>query len=207
MQEYITVGAAGRGEYIEKRSKFISCALHCTCESQAAELLSKIRSDNYGANHNVYAYVLRDGTARFSDDGEPHGTGGRPILDEIYGSAAVDVLVVVTRYFGGVLLGTGGLSRAYSSAARSALDDAQKVKMCDCDIFSVLCDYSDHARLVSLIKDRGGIIQNTEFSDKVKLCFAVKSDCSKSFTSDLREAFAARIEAKHEKVCCLPFKI
>ena len=122
MQEYTTIQGDFTAEYTEKHSRFIAVAFHCETEQQASEIIAAQKSKYWDARHNVYAYLLKDGTARFSDDGEPHGTAGMPMLEVIKGSGITNVLVVVTRYFGGILLGTGGLVRAYSTSTRDALD-------------------------------------------------------------------------------------
>lgn len=130
MESYITVSGESVGEYSEKRSRFIATLRHTETEEQAAAFLAEMRSKYWDARHNCYAYSMSGGTLkRFSDDGEPHGTAGKPILDIIDGSGLTDIMIVVTRYFGGVLLGTGGLVRAYSAAAREAVANANRVKM------------------------------------------------------------------------------
>lgn len=207
MREYLTVISSAKGEYTEKRSKFISGIYPCKSEEEAAEILSAVRTENFGANHNVYAYVLNNGTVRFSDDSEPHGTAGKPVLEVIEGSELKDVIIIVTRYFGGVLLGTGGLVRAYTSAAKDALSNATVVKMCECAVYSVICEYSDHARLSSLIGNDKGQINNTEFTDKVKIDFTFLKKDAEKFENDLRESFSSRISANLEKICVFPVEI
>ena len=205
--EYITVEGVSTAEYTEKHSRFIANAYFCDTAEKAVEIISQQRQKYWDARHNVYAYVLSDGTARFSDDGEPHGTAGKPILDVILGSGVVNVLVVVTRYFGGILLGTGGLVRAYSTSAKQSLEEAVRVQMTPCTEFTVSCDYSVHARLVRLIEDCGGMIQNTEFTDKIDITFLFRdTDCA-VFTDKLCEVFASKIEAKAQKSSLFPFKI
>lgn len=207
MKEYITIKGENTAHYEEKHSRFIAAAYHCESEKQAAEIIANVKSKYWDARHNVYAFVLSDGTARFSDDGEPHGTAGKPILDVIKGSEIVDVLVVVTRYFGGILLGTGGLVRAYSSSAKDALETARRVQMCQCSEYSIVCDYSAHARLVSLIEDCGGNIENTEFTDSVKINFVLKTDAADNFENKLREIFSSKITADLQKNSLFPFNI
>ncbi len=207
MQEYTTIEGVSTAEYTEKHSRFIATAFFCDSEEKAAEIIAAQKSKYWDAKHNVYAYVLQNGNMKFSDDGEPHGTAGMPMLDVIKGSGITNVLVVVTRYFGGVLLGTGGLVRAYSTSTRDALESAQKVLMCACTEFSITCDYTNHSRLLRLLEDEGGMLIDTVFTDKVELVFRFKDDCCDSFLSKLNEAFAAKIQAKVQEKCFFPFKI
>ena len=128
MEEYRTIRGTASGEYEEKKSRFIASAAHVESEEEAVAFLEQIRAANRTARHNVYAYKLRAGNReRYSDDGEPAKTAGTPVLEVIGHSGLTDLIVVVTRYFGGILLGTGGLVRAYTSAASSALEAAEKV--------------------------------------------------------------------------------
>lgn len=207
MQEYTTISGNATAEYTEKHSRFIAVCFHCESEERASEIISAQKSKYWDARHNVYAYVLQNGTARFSDDGEPHGTAGMPILEVIKGSGIVDVLIVVTRYFGGILLGTGGLVRAYSTSARDALQNTQKVLMCVCREFTIDCDYGSYDRLVRLVTDHSGMIQSTDFTDKVALSVVFKSTDCDAFLSKLCEAFASKITAKLQNELFFPFNL
>lgn len=198
MQSYITVNTENTAELVEKKSRFIATLFHIESEEQAAEILSATRTKYWDARHNVYAYILKDGTARFSDDGEPHGTAGKPVLDVLQGSGITDALVVVTRYFGGILLGTGGLCRAYSGAARLVIESAQRVLMCPSVVCEIICPYPDHQKLTALIKDCGGSISGEEFTDSVKLVFSFKSEDIDGFEAALTETFSARIVNKRQ---------
>lgn len=207
MQEYITIDGNSQAEYVEKHSRFIAVCFRCENEAQAGEIIAAQKSKFWDARHNVYAYVLQDGTARFSDDGEPHGTAGMPVLEVIKGSGITNVLIVVTRYFGGILLGTGGLVRAYSTSARDALNAAQKVLMCACTEYDVVCGYGSHSRLVRLVEDCNGAVLDTVFTDKVRLKFMLKDvDCD-AFLNKLSETFAAKLQANIQKNCFFPFKL
>lgn len=197
MESYITVSGESTGEYSEKRSRFIATLRHTETEEQAAAFLAEMRSKYWDARHNCYAYSISHGTLkRFSDDGEPHGTAGKPILDIIDGSGLTDVTVVVTRYFGGVLLGTGGLVRAYSAAAREALAAAGRVKMTPCTVYKARCGYSELERLTKLIADCGGRVENTVYAENVELEFYLEYSACGGFLLKLREMFAARISAE-----------
>ena len=207
MQEYITINGESTAEYCEKHSRFIAVCFHCETESQASEFIAAQKSKYWDARHNVYAYVLQDGTARFSDDGEPHGTAGMPILEVIKGSGITNVLIVVTRYFGGILLGTGGLVRAYSTSARDSLQSAQKVLMCQCCEYAIDCDYSNFDRLTRLISDCGGMVQNTDFTDKVTVNVMFKEIDCQGFLDKLCETFASKITAKLQNEIFFPFNL
>lgn len=207
MQEYKTVNGSYTAEYIEKRSRFIAVCFHCESENQANQIIAEQKSIYWDARHNVYAYLLKDGTARFSDDGEPHGTAGMPVLEVIKGSGLTDILVVVTRYFGGTLLGTGGLVRAYSTSTRDAIDGSAKVLMCTCSCFEACCPYSDFDRLTRLIDDCGGIVKNTEFTDKVTVEFYFKNTDRDDFLNKLCETFASKISAELKEELFFPFNL
>lgn len=207
MQEYTTVCDSFTAEYSEKHSRFIAVCFYCESEAQAAEIIAAQKSKYWDARHNVYAYVLQNGTARFSDDGEPHGTAGMPILEVIKGSGITNVLIVVTRYFGGILLGTGGLVRAYSTSARDALSGAQKVLMCGCSEYEIECDYSSYDRLSRLIDDCSGMVQDTEFTDKIKITAVFKEIDTNKFLDTLCETFASKLTAKLQKNIFFPFKL
>lgn len=197
MKSYITVSGESVGEYSEKRSRFIATLRHTETEEQAAAFLAEMRSTYWDARHNCYAYSISRGTLkRFSDDGEPHGTAGKPILDIIEGSGLTDITVVVTRYFGGVLLGTGGLVRAYSSAAREAVANAERVRMTPCTVYKARCGYSELERLTKLITDCGGRVENTVYTENAELEFHLENSACEDFLLKLRETFAARITAE-----------
>ncbi len=198
MNSYITIKTLEIAELTEKKSRFIATLAPCTTEEEATAVLAEIKSKYWDARHNVYAYILRNGTIRFSDDGEPHGTAGKPVLDVLSGSVLTDVIVVVTRYFGGILLGTGGLVRAYSGAAKLAVDNAQRLEMCPCVWCRIVCDYQNHQRLITLINDNGGTVTNEEFTDNVTVSFSFKEQDIDAFEADLCEVFSARL--KNERV-------
>ena len=166
MHSYKTVEREAKDEFIEQRSRFIGYVKPVTTEEEALAFINEKRQKHWDATHNVYAYSLREGQLRrYSDDGEPHGTAGMPTLDVILKSDVTDVVVVVTRYFGGILLGTGGLVRAYTKGARIALDAGGIITMESCVVASVKCDYSRYGRISSLIPANGGFIDDTAFSD------------------------------------------
>ncbi len=205
MQEYTTLNETAFGEYEEKRSRFIGLISHIETEAEAAAVLAEVRSRHYDARHSCYAYILKDGTARFSDDGEPHGTAGKPILEVLGGSGIVDAIIVVTRYFGGVLLGTGGLVRAYTAAAKAAVENAALVVMSRSVSCAVSCGYSDFEYLKKLIEAGQGVIIDTEFTDEVKIYFSMKTPDADAFEDVLREKFSATLNLSRLEEKFAPF--
>ena len=196
----ITVPGQSSAEYTEKRSRFIAVIRHCETEQEAVSFINDIRAKHRDARHNCYAYSVSGGAVkRFSDDGEPHGTAGKPMLDIIDGEGLCNVCAVVTRYFGGVLLGTGGLVRAYSKALKDAAVSANRAVMIPCTVFSCSADYTDSARLSKLISDMGGVTENAEYTEKVALTFFMRESKKSEFELKLKEMFCARITAKEIK--------
>lgn len=177
MREYKTVEKEASDFFIEKKSKFIGYSKPVKTQEDALEFISKIKSKHWDATHNVYAYVLRENNIqRYSDDGEPSGTAGVPVLDVMLKESLVDVCVVATRYFGGTLLGAGGLVRAYSHTSKIALEAAGIITMAQCSVMSAEVDYSFYDRLNILLSDFSAVILNTSFSDKVCVEFSVKEN-------------------------------
>lgn len=208
MSRYLTAIGETSSEYTEKRSRFIATLRHCDNEAEALAFIEEMRSKYWDAKHNVFAYSIKNGKViRFSDDGEPHGTAGKPILDIINGSGITDIAIVVTRYFGGILLGTGGLVRAYSKSAKDAIDNADIAEMIACTVFETECEYSDHAKLVSLMEKTGANIDDSIFSDKVKLIYFIKDKDTNEFIHKLSESFSARLYAKEIEKIIIPVKL
>ena len=184
--EYRTVEKSASDEFTEKKSRFIGYIKPVTTQEQAVEFINQIKSKHWDATHNVYAYVLRDGQIRrYSDDGEPQGTAGIPVLDVILKENVTDCVVVATRYFGGTLLGTGGLVRAYSHTAKLALDAGGIITMKLCKVLRVQCDYNFYGKLNSLIPESGGFIDNAEFLDSVIVTFKMPVSLCDSFEAKL----------------------
>lgn len=204
---YLTIKTQATSEYVEKRSKFLGAAFPCKTEEEALGILEKLRSKYWDARHNCFAFVVDEGrTSRFSDDGEPHGTAGKPILEVINGKGLKNVLVVVTRYFGGVLLGTGGLVRAYTEATKEALENAETVEMIPCTVFEVICEYQDHSTLLKITENIAGVI-DTQFTDKVSLTFALKDQDIADFEKCLTETFSARLSMTEKEKQIVGFPV
>lgn len=177
MEEYRTIEFEADDFFIEKKSRFIGYAKPVKTQDEAIEFINTIKSKHWDATHNVYAYVLKDNNIqRYSDDGEPSGTAGVPVLDVLLKENLVDVCVVATRYFGGTLLGAGGLVRAYSHTSKIAVEAANIITMAECSVLETKVDYSFYDRMNILLNDFGANIINTEFSDNVVLTFSIKEN-------------------------------
>ncbi len=188
MAEYRTISGTSTFEYEEKRSRFIGLAAFADTEEKALAVLSRVRAENRTARHNVYAYVLREGgRSRYSDDGEPAKTAGTPVLEAIGHAGLSDVIVVVTRYFGGILLGTGGLVRAYTAAASGALSRAEIVTMREVVSCRVRLPYSLFEQAQRLILAAGGKGDQPEFDDAVTLCWKMPAGTEGELLGALRE--------------------
>ena len=197
MDSYKTVKTEAYDELFEKRSRFIGYCKPVKSEQEAVDFIAEIKKRHWDARHNVYAYHLRDGQIkRYSDDGEPSGTAGMPVLDVILKNDVVDVVVVVTRYFGGVLLGTGGLVRAYSQSAKIALEASEIVTMSLCCECALNCSYTQYGKLNTLIIGTGGFVDDTAFSDDVRLSFHIPREKLPSFDKQLADATAGQLSVE-----------
>ncbi len=189
MNSYKTVIREASDEFVEKRSRFIGYVKPVTTADEANAFVSAIKSKHFDAKHNVYAYILKDGSVKkYSDDGEPQGTAGMPVLEVIEKSGLCDVCVVVTRYFGGILLGGGGLFRAYTQAAKLALEAGGVAEMSLTSTLRLECDYNFYSRLQSIVANASGAVDNTDFSDKVTVDFYVLSENEENIINAVFEA-------------------
>ncbi|MBQ4071686.1 MAG: YigZ family protein [Clostridia bacterium] len=195
MQSYTTVRGEGVFEYEDRRSVFIGTAVPVSTESDAIRFIEFIKKKYPDARHHVYAYVLRENSImRFSDDREPQGTAGMPVLDAIRKRGCTDTAVVVIRYFGGTLLGTGGLVRAYSAAAVGALERAEIITY---DIYrelTVTVSYSDYQRILPLIEEKSLRILDTLYADNVIIKGRIQRDSTEEFVKGIGEITSARGE-------------
>ncbi len=195
--EYKTIDKEACDEFIEKRSRFIGYIKPVTTKEEAIDFINEKKSKHWDATHNVYAYVLRDGqTRRYSDDGEPQGTAGIPVLDVLLKEDVTDCVVVATRYFGGILLGGGGLVRAYSHTAKIAVDAGRIVTMSLCSVMKTQCDYNFYGRMNSLIPEFGGIIDDTDFGENVSLTFRIPADREPEFQNKLTDSSFGKVFAE-----------
>ncbi len=193
--EYITVKGVSSNSFVEKKSEFIGHICHVDNEEQAIAFINHIKAENRKARHNVYAYKLRDGNiTRYSDDGEPQGTGGVPVLDVIQKEGLTDVCVVVTRYFGGVLLGASGLVRAYSHGCKIAVDSAIKQIFCECAKITVTTDYNMYSKLSFMLPKYEIKMINEQFAENVTLEFFVKNKYKKALIDDITDMTGAKAD-------------
>lgn len=199
MEEYLAVIEGGQDEIIEKKSRFIGYTAPVETEEEAVRFIETIKKKHYDARHNCYGYSIGLGNQpvlRFSDDGEPQGTAGRPILEVIQGSGIRNICIVVTRYFGGILLGTGGLVRAYTDAAKAGLA-ASKVRLKRPLIEAELAmEYTDLGKLQYLIGNTDAEITDTIYTDKVLLKVRVHAPGYDGFVKAVTEATGARVMAE-----------
>ncbi len=195
--EYTTVRRECSAEFIEKRSRFIGHIKPVTTEEEAIAFIEEKRSKYWDATHNVYAYSLREGNiCRYSDDGEPSGTAGMPVLSVLTKPGITDAVIVVTRYFGGILLGGGGLVRAYSHGAAIAVEESGILVMRQCKICRVECDYSSYGRVASLIPEMGGVVDDSQFTDKVELTFHMTAEQMAAMEPRLADATCGACQAQ-----------
>lgn len=196
---YKTVSAPGEALIVEKKSKFIATVRPVTTEEEALGFLQEMRSKYSDATHNVYAYVIDENNIfRYSDDGEPGGTAGMPTLDTIRKEGLVDVAVVVTRYFGGTLLGTGGLVHAYGAACRAGLLAAGIITRMLCDIVSVRVDYTMVGKMQYMISTDGYILEDTLYENEVIFRVCLKKDQVDKFIADTTEITCGKAIIKQE---------
>lgn len=190
---YLTLarGAEARGEFEDRRSRFIAQLAHVGGEAEAEAFVAEVRSRHHDARHNVPAWVLADGRERCSDDGEPSRTSGMPVLDVLRGAGLADVCCVVTRYFGGTLLGPGGLVRAYTAAAQAAVAAAERdglvVEMTLVTPVTVQLPYALYDRVTRLCADAGGKVSDSLFAQDVQLTCAFRAGDEARFVSAVRE--------------------
>ncbi len=198
MEPYVTIADVGNGEYVEKKSRFIGLAAPVSTPEEAAALVAKEKAKYYDARHWCYAYRLRDGFQKYSDDGEPQGTAGLPILDILERKNITDCIIIVTRYFGGTLLGTGGLVRSYSAAGNAALADAPLLTMQPYVVGSLTCDYNQYGRISPLIPQMEGITVNSDFGEQVTLEFYLPMEKQEVFQTNLTELSYGSVTAHFE---------
>ena len=207
MQPYITLAGYGTDEFVEKRSRFIGYAAPVTTEAEAVDFIARIRALHREASHNVYAYALREGQVRrYSDDGEPQGTAGMPVLDVLQKQEIVDAVVVVTRYFGGTLLGAGGLVRAYTEGASIAVRAARPRRMQPCTVLELGIEYPQYGRVSYLLPQYRAVTLDSDFGAAVRLRVMLPDGQVAPFCKELAEATggAARPEERDHLYAEIP---
>ena len=192
--EYMTLRSPCSGEIEEKRSRFIASAAPVETEEQAVEFINSVKAANRKARHNVYAYILREGNiSRYSDDGEPQGTAGQPILNVLEREGVQDVLCIVTRYFGGILLGAGGLCRAYTKAAKDALDDAGISELRPWSVLRLDCPYALFERVKLELEKHSGLLRDTDYGAEIAITVLLPEPEEAAFTLALQELSAGSL--------------
>lgn len=194
---YITVAQVGEAEYTDKKSRFLAHVCHVESDEEFKVFLQQIKARYPDATHHVWAYVLRGDTLRWSDDGEPGGTSGQPTLQVLRGAGMENVCCVTARYFGDTLLGSGGLVRAYSNAARLALKEAGEKTMTPWRQGCFSCSYALYDRLCRLLGDFGAKIEDSSFGAEVELIFTIPVGLEESIERRVRDLSAGSCEIRY----------
>lgn len=186
----------GNGEITEKKSRFIADVFGISSEAEATAYINEVKKKYWDARHHCFAYVIGENNeqARFSDDGEPSGTAGKPILDILLASEIRDCLIVVTRYFGGTLLGTGGLIRAYQSAAKAGIEGSRVMEAEAGIRLSLDVDYSQLGRLQYICAERSVVYLDTVYADVIHMELLVRSTEADSLIHEITEQFSGSLQ-------------
>lgn len=201
-KEYATILEPGFGEIVEKKSRFIGYVCHVESEKAAIDFVTSVKKKHYDARHNCFAYVVGEENPifRFSDDGEPGGTAGKPILEVITGNGLCNICIVVTRYFGGTLLGTGGLVRAYTEAAKAAVSSTNIVRKRMVQPVRIHTNYNDLGKLQYILGSEGITTLESEYGQDVVLLVEILVDEVDRIMQLMTEATAARVSFEKEEV-------
>lgn len=201
--EYRTVYEGGEGEIVEKKSRFIAAVKPVSAEDEALAFIESVRKRHWNATHNCYAYVIgeRSELARCSDDGEPNGTAGKPMLDVLQGEELRNTAVVVTRYFGGTLLGTGGLVRAYAQAVKAGLASSVIITKIRGVKLRIGTDYTGLGKIQYILGQKGLKILGSEYADNVKLEVLVPEDAVEAVRSDITEGSSGQASMEEGEEC------
>ena len=194
MEEYLVPTGFGEDEFIEKKSRFIGRVWPVETEEEALSKIQQMKKQHYDATHNCWAYIIHGGAVRFSDDGEPGGTAGMPMLQVLQREGLNNIVCVVTRYFGGILLGAGGLVRAYTKGAKIAVDAAGKSIKRVWTVLYVPCPYSFYERVKLELDAFGGILRSTEFGAEVDMEILFPEANAQPFLSRLTDLTSGTVE-------------
>lgn len=195
MSEYLVPFEDGESEFVEKRSRFISHLWQVESEAEARSCIEEMKKKYYDARHNCWCYLLKEGNVvRYSDDGEPQGTAGQPMLNVFQRESVTNVCCVVTRYFGGVLLGAGGLTRAYTRGAKDVLDAVGIARMSLWTLWDVPCTYPLFERVKLEITDCGGVVRDADYGAGITLRAAFPAGGAEAFSARLTELSAGGLE-------------
>ena len=195
MDEYLVPSEYGEDEFVEKKSRFIGRIWPVETEEEALARIQEMKKKHYDATHNCWAYIIRDGAVRFSDDGEPGGTAGMPMLQVLQREGLFNAVCVVTRYFGGILLGAGGLVRAYTKGAKIAVDAAGKSMKRVWTVLYVPCPYSFYERVRLEVEAFGGIVRKADFGAEVELELLFPEAKTQEFLDRLTDMTAGTVES------------
>lgn len=194
MEEYLVPTGYGEDEFTEKKSRFIGRIWLVETEEEALSKIQEMKKQHYDATHNCWAYIIHGGAVRFSDDGEPGGTAGMPMLQVLQREGLNNVVCVVTRYFGGILLGAGGLVRAYTKGAKIAVDAAGKSIKRVWTVLYVPCPYSFYERVKLEIEAFGGILRSTDFGAEVDMQILFPQANAQLFLDRLTDLTSGTVE-------------
>lgn len=194
MEEYLVPTGFGEDMFVEKKSRFIGRVWPVETEQEALDRIAQMKKQHYDATHNCWAYVLHDGIVRFSDDGEPGGTAGMPMVQVLQKERLFNVVCVVTRYFGGILLGAGGLVRAYTKGAKIAVDAAGKSIKRVWSVLYLPCPYTFYERVKLEVAAFGGLIRDTQFGAEVELEILVAQGQAEPFLNRITDMTAGTVE-------------
>ena len=193
MGEFRVPFQAADSEFVEKRSRFISHLLPVESEEDARAFIAQIKKQYYDARHNCWCYLIGENVVRYSDDGEPQGTAGQPMLNVFQRENVTNVVCVVTRYFGGILLGAGGLCRAYTKAAKDALDDAGISELRPWSVLRLDCPYTLFERVKLETDKRGGLVRDADYGAQIALTILLPEPEEAEFRKALQELSAGSL--------------
>lgn len=198
VKSYQTILVSGSGEVIEKKSRFVAAVSPAGTEQEALAFIEKIKKQNWEANHNCFAYVVGEDaqTVRCSDDGEPTGTAGRPMLEILIKEEIRNVVIVVTRYFGGTLLGTGGLVRAYTQAVKAGLKASTVVRMRYGIKIALTANYNDAGKVQYILEKKGFAEYSPEYTEHVEFTVVLPVEKMAELQKEIMEATNARVRLK-----------
>ena len=195
MTEYFIPTASSETELVEKRSRFLGRVWRVSSEEEARARIEETKKRHYDARHNCWCYVIQDGPVRYSDDGEPQGTAGQPMLGVFQKEGVVNVCCVVTRYFGGVLLGAGGLVRAYTQSAKDALDAAGISVVRRWVAMEIPCTYAQLESIRREVESARGVVENVDYGADVVLSALLPEEGAADFAAHLLDVSAGTVEA------------
>ncbi len=196
MTEFYIPTRSSETEFTEKRSRFIGHVWPVETEEEARARIEEARKKHYDARHNCWCYLIQDGPVRYSDDGEPQGTAGQPMLNVFQREGIVNVCCVVTRYFGGVLLGAGGLARAYTQSAKDALDAAGRSVVRLWTVLELSCTYAQYESIRREAESFGGVVDKVDYGAAVTLTVLLPEERAAPFAAHILDAAAGTVEAR-----------